>query len=239
MFRRTLGDGVLSSDGQLWRWQRRTIAPLFRHSEILTYIPDMAQPAEDQLAKWRGAPAGSIQQIDADMVETTFSVIARTMLIGGEPREAEIIKRATARSLAHISWEIMYGLLGVPLWVPHPALLVAEPQRQADCAARYPTSSRGVRPKAAAATICSGGCSPRAIPKPDAPMTMEQLINNLLTLLEAGHETTSRALSWTLYLLARAPEWQEQVREEVRRRRRAAAKSAPGICPRCASPSRC
>ncbi|NJM36130.1 MAG: cytochrome P450, partial [Rhodomicrobium sp.] len=52
-------------------------------------------------------------------------------------------------------------------------------------------------------------------PETGEPMSMEQLINNLLTLLEAGHETTSRALTWTLYLLARAPDWRERVRAEV------------------------
>src|SRR5262249_54440107 len=121
VFRRTLKDGVLSSDGQLWRWQRRTMAPLFRPGEILTYVPSMAEPVETLLEKWRRAAPGSIQQIDEAMTEVTFSVIARTMLKGGEPREAAIIKRATAQSLARISWDVMYGLLRLPPWLPHPA----------------------------------------------------------------------------------------------------------------------
>jgi cytochrome P450 len=39
-------------------------------------------------------------------------------------------------------------------------------------------------------------------------MTRKQLIDNILTFLLAGHHTTSAALTWTLYLLACAPEWQ-------------------------------
>ena len=215
VFRRTLGDGVLSSDGPLWRWQRRAMAPMFRHSEILTYLPDMAQPAEDQLAKWRGAPAGSIQQIDADMIETTFSVIARTMLIGGEPREAEIIKRATASSLAQISWEVMYGMLGVPLWMPHPASWSMNRSAKQLRGAVFDIITRR-QAEGGGGDDLLGRLLAARDPETGAPMTMQQLINNLLTLLDAGHETTSRALSWTLYLLARAPEWQEQVRDEVR-----------------------
>jgi cytochrome P450 len=53
-------------------------------------------------------------------------------------------------------------------------------------------------------------------PDTDTPMSDKQLIDNLLTFLVAGHETTAKALTWTLYLLARAPEWQERVRAEVR-----------------------
>ena len=41
-------------------------------------------------------------------------------------------------------------------------------------------------------------------------MSDEQIVDNLLTFLLAGHETTAKALTWTLYLLARAPEWQER-----------------------------
>ncbi len=48
-------------------------------------------------------------------------------------------------------------------------------------------------------------------------MTDEEIVDNLATFLLAGHETTAKALSWTLYLLARAPDWQARVREEVER----------------------
>jgi cytochrome P450 len=52
-------------------------------------------------------------------------------------------------------------------------------------------------------------------PETGVAMDDEHVVSNLLTLLEAGHETTARALTWTLYLLARAPEWQDRVRAEV------------------------
>ena len=52
-------------------------------------------------------------------------------------------------------------------------------------------------------------------PETDCPMPDDLLIDNLLTLLIAGHETTAKTLTWALYLLARAPHWQKQVRNEV------------------------
>jgi cytochrome P450 len=52
-------------------------------------------------------------------------------------------------------------------------------------------------------------------PETGQPMSDAQVADNLLTFIAAGHETTAKALTWTLYLLARAPEWQERVRAEV------------------------
>jgi cytochrome P450 len=46
-------------------------------------------------------------------------------------------------------------------------------------------------------------------------MSEKQLIDNLVTFLAAGHETTAKALTWTLYLLARAPQWQERILAEI------------------------
>jgi cytochrome P450 len=52
-------------------------------------------------------------------------------------------------------------------------------------------------------------------PETGAPMSEKQLIDNLVTFLVAGHENTAKALTWALYLLARAPEWRQRIRDEV------------------------
>ena len=53
-------------------------------------------------------------------------------------------------------------------------------------------------------------------PDTGQPMPDERIVDNLTTFLLAGHETTAKALTWTLYILSRAPEWQERVRDEIR-----------------------
>jgi cytochrome P450 len=52
-------------------------------------------------------------------------------------------------------------------------------------------------------------------PETGMPMSDEQIVDNMLTFLAAGHETTAKALAWTLYLIARDDTWQTRIREEV------------------------
>lgn len=214
VFARSLRDGVLTAEGKLWRWQRRAMAPMFRHAEILRYVPAMAEAAGETIARWRQSAPGSLQPVDRDMTEITFAIIARTMLIGGLPAEAEIIKRETEQALSRISWEIAFGILGVPQWMPHPATFQLY---------RSGRRLRGAVGRIIARRLAEGAEGDDLLVRlvaardPDSgePMDHDRLINNLLTLLEAGHETTARGLTWTLYLLARAPEWQDKVRREV------------------------
>lgn len=209
----SLGDGVLTSNGAHWRWQRRTMAPLFRHQEILTYVPDMSTAAEALAARWR-QDGRRVRAIDDDMIDVTFDVIAQTMLKGGVPAEAALIKREGTAFLANSSWELAWALLKLPTWLPHPATWTmrraARRLRQAvgDIVARR-------RAEGSDGNDLLGRLLAARNPETGAAMDDEHVISNLLTLLEAGHETTARALTWTLYLLARAPEWQERVRAEV------------------------
>ncbi|MFY9642497.1 MAG: cytochrome P450 [Rhodomicrobium sp.] len=216
---RSIGDGILTSEGALWRWQRRIMAPLFRAQDIQAYVPVMANAAGEQTASWRSQGSGW-KRIDQDMTGTTFSVIARTMLAGGEPAETGIIKNATERYLSHISWEIAYAIFKIPPWMPHPGSLW---MRRAAHALRTSVQTlisrrRGenAASKPEAEDLLSRLLAARD-PDTGEPMSDTQLVDNLLTLLEAGHETTAKALTWTLYLLARAPEWQSAARAEVKR----------------------
>lgn len=215
IFAETLGEGILTSGGQHWRWQRRVMAPLFRHGEILRYVPTMARAAEEQLARWRADPPGSVQHVDRAMTEATFSVIARTMLASGEPEDANVIRAAGGDFLARISWSIAYALLRLPTWVPHPGK-----RQMRDAAQRLRAAVREIVERRRSSTTAAdddllGRLLAARDPETGEPMRDDHLVDNLLTLLEAGHETTAKALTWCLYLLARAPEWQQRVREEV------------------------
>lgn len=222
VFNPIVGESVLIAEGAHWLWQRRVMAPLFRHSEILSYVPRMSEAADGQIANWQSQGDGW-RAIDEDMVDTTFSVIANTMLAGGEPEEGATLKRAGARYLSAARWEMAHAILLMPRWLPHPGVwTMRQSVRQMREAVRN-IIARHRTAVAAQVALDAGGSqdllgrlvAARA-PETDQPMNDEQLIDNLLTLLEAGHETTARGLTWALYLLARAPEWQERIRAEVR-----------------------
>jgi cytochrome P450 len=53
-----LGKGVLTADGADWKWQRQTAAPVFRHHDLLGFVPTIAEAAERLLAQWREGPRG-------------------------------------------------------------------------------------------------------------------------------------------------------------------------------------
>ena len=218
VFKPSLGDGVLTSEDELWRWQRRTMAPLFRHSEILSYVEPMSQAAEAQVFKWRNCGSNSRQKIDHDMTEVTYRVIAQTMLGISEDETAHTIKTASQSLLSALPWEMAHAILRLPRWLPHPGTWrIRRAASQMRAAVQTIIDHRRVDQQQQNETrndLLDRLLAARD-PETGKPMSDRQLTNNLLTLLAAGHETTAKALTWTLYLLARAPHWQREVRSEV------------------------
>lgn len=214
VFEHSLGDGILTSEGASWKWQRRTAAPLFRHADLLALAPTMVDAASEQVAIWRADAASSVQAISRDMEATTFKIISRTIFAGAADAEGEAIQRAGTTFLENISWEIAFGIVGLPKWVWHPGKW---PGRRAADEMRSAVASVLERRRAAGAE--GNDITARLIrardPETGAPMSDSQLIDNLLTFLAAGHETTAKALTWALYLLARAPEWQQKLHDEA------------------------
>ena len=239
LLRPLLGKGLLTSEGDDWRWQRSIVAPLFRHKELLRYVPHMTAAADTHLQRWRADPNGSVQQIDDDMTSATFQVIARTMLPGGGTELCPSIAKEADNFLRPISWPVAYGLLGLPIWGPFPgrATMRRAIKNLRGCVGKIISQRRTeLMPASSAASHSNGAdaepnrqsASPageadlllRAMqarhPETGASMTDEQILDTLLTFLLAGHETTAKALTWSLYLLARAPNWQQRLLEEIR-----------------------
>ncbi len=209
-----LGDGILTAEGQSWRWQRRIAAPLFRHQELLRLVPGMYTAADAECSRWRGMPPGTVVPVERHMTDVTYDVVTRTLFAGAASTEGEEIKAASSGLLDVITWEIAAAMLKLPEWIWHPG--------------KTRMQSNSAHMRAVVASIVArqrrdgsgdGGLIGRMLaardPDTGAPMTDDQIVDNLLTFLLAGHETTAKALTWTLYLLARAPDWQRRVRDEI------------------------
>jgi cytochrome P450 len=209
-----MGEGILTSEDERWRWQRRTVAPLFRPADLLVNVPDMTAAAQRVVARWRDAGDTSQQPIDPAMKRATFEVVAEALLIGDENVDMEAIERWTSTYLASSSWEMVYALLHLPAWVPHPH------KRTASKAARNIRSHLGrLIAKRSHADLAGKDMLSRLLraadPESGCPMATSQVLDNVITFLIAGHETTYSTLTWALYLLAHAPEWQQRIAEEV------------------------
>ncbi len=214
VLRPVVGEGLLTADGDHWRWQRKLASPLFRPNDVLAYVPTMVEAANEQIARWRSEGLHHVAAIDEDMTETTFAVIARTVLAGIDESEGHDIKRTGRAYIDPIMWSVAAALMLLPEWLWHPGqgqMRKAAAEGRA-CVQRLLDRRRtaGVEGDDLVARMLRA-----RHPETGAPMTDEQLIDNLATFLLAGHETTAKALTWTLYLLARAPEWQERVRAEI------------------------
>ena len=216
IFRPILGDGILVAEGQCWKWQRRITAPLFRHGDLMKLVPDMSAAATRLIDRWRGLVHDEPRWIDHDMTDVTFDVLRSTLFDGATDAEAEVLKRQCGIYLENTSWDIAYEILRIPQWVWHPGRRAMT--RSANALVE---SGQSIVARARAAGWPGDGLTARlgraCDPETGQSMSDPQILNNLLTFGAAGHETTAKALTWALYLLARAPEWQQRLRDEVLR----------------------
>lgn len=215
-----LGKGILTSEGAEWKWQRQASAPMFRQQDLRGFVPAFVRATESLLATWRAAPAGSVQAVDRDMTRATFDVISATLLPSADGTLAPVLESSMARFQRAGGWGILFAMAGFPQWLPRPGWISGA---RATMTMRSSVTAMLAERRAIESQSSS---SPDDLlhrlmrardPESGRSMNDEQLVDNLLTFYLAGHETTARALAWTLYLLANAPDWAAQLEEEIAR----------------------
>lgn len=210
-----LGEGILTSNGAHWRWQRRLAAPVFRHDRVMGMVPAMIRAAEDTASRW-GSQQGQRVDISHEMMRTTFDVIAATMLSGAPDMDVERVAQSITDSLDSIGWPLALSLLGAPRWMPYPGSRKAAAGRaylrgcmQAAIDARRAAGSSGDSADLTSLMLEASD------PETGQQMSAEQIIDNLLTFIAAGHETTALALTWSFWLLSQYPKAAARLRAEV------------------------
>lgn len=195
-----LGDGLLTSDGAQWRWQRRAVAPAFRPDSLVAFRPAMIEAALRGCERL-GAADGPVD-IGREMMRTTFDIIVETMLSGRGAIDVERVASGAADYLRQTGWALALSMLRAPDWVPYPG------RRRGQRAADF---LRGAVGAVVAERRRSGERRADLIdrlleavdPETGGRMDDRAIGDNLLTFVAAGHETTALGLAWTLDLLSR------------------------------------
>jgi cytochrome P450 len=207
----TIGRGLLSSDGELWREQRRIVAANFAPAAIDGLIPNFAHAAAAATARW---PDGGVADMAAESTATTMQVIA-DCLFASDPRLiTEAAMDHITAALDGVSEARLQVLLGVPLmpW-----------SRRGLRARRGQQFLRGTLTRVVTDRLPDGGPDDflgkliRALQAKFPPEEAVALaVDNAATFYLAGHETTANALTWTLFLLSEQPALQAQAAAEAK-----------------------
>jgi len=202
------------ADGADWRWQRRAVAPIFRHETLLSFVPAFAAMAERQVQRWRAIKGGATVDAAAALTRTTFDIIVETMLGGSASLDADRYSRALTLNFETMPWHLIYAILGLPEWLPFPRrrrALKARDFLHADVLriVRERSAANAARPDLLDLLLSARD------PETGRSMSAEEAMKNLLTFITAGHETTAVALTWTLWLVAKDQRVQAQLFDEV------------------------
>jgi cytochrome P450 len=205
----TIGRGLLSSDGELWRAQRKIVAASFTPPAVDGLVPVFAKVGQAMAELWK--PGTRDMAVEA--TAATMNVISQA-LFSGDPRltSREAMNHITG-AMEGVGEARIQVLLGLPL-IP-----VTPKGRRGRRGQQYLRRTLG--------ELVRERLSPDA---PDDFVTnviralmqrfpegeaLELAVDNAATFYLAGHETTANTTSWTLYLLSEQPELQEQAAREA------------------------
>lgn len=201
-----LGNGLVLSEGADHAMQRRTLQPSFGARALGA----MAAPIQAETSRLTAAwEASTLVDVEPTMTALSMRIILR-FLVGSEA-EAAALEGEDGRAFRDFADAIggRFRSMPLPAWIPTAGnRREAAAIRQVDrlVARLLEASARSPESRGILSSLASG------IAKQE--LSFQQARDHIVTLLFAGHETVAKLMSWTLYLLARDPGAQEQVRAD-------------------------
>jgi cytochrome P450 len=208
------GWGLLTSEGELWQRQRRLVQPLFTRRQIAAYAELMAEEAVAVAERWdRAARDGGTIDANADMVGLALRVVGRAIFGDDVARAGDVLDSAFPVLNRHTFRRAMSPWAPPASW-PTPDNRRAARARRALYGEVDELIAKRRHAGAGGDDLLSRLLAARD-PDTGEAMDVQQVRDEALIFLLAGHETTSTALTFTLHLLARHPDEQRLVHEEL------------------------
>ena len=210
-----LGKGLLTSEGDRWRRQRRMASPGFHKQRVAHMAGAMARLARRRVEGWRICSRnGQPLDIAREIPSLTMEIVGRTLFSMDMTDASDELARAMTTVVASFGTLNPLDILGAPAWVPR-----FRSRRARSALARLDRAIYGIiaerRGARKAPDDLLGLLLAARDGKTGADIGDTELRDEVATFFAAGHETTALALAWTLYLLSRHPTVEEKLHAEV------------------------
>jgi cytochrome P450 len=213
ILRPILRDGLLTAEGEVWRRSRKAMAPVFTPRHINGFAAPMLKRAEEFARRYE---EGGIVDLSRDMTMLTYDILAETLFSGEIAGEAGSFAKQVDRLFETMGRVDPLDLLGAPDWLPRITRLLG--RNSLGFFRRIVAETIEMRKQRLARDLAG---TPEdfltlllSAEGPDG-LTRAEIEDNIITFIGAGHETTARALGWTLYCLAEAPWEREPIEAEI------------------------
>ncbi|MGV6802407.1 MAG: cytochrome P450 [bacterium] len=217
-----LGEGLLTTNGEKWRRQRKAAAPAFRHEKLLRLLPVMNNSAQNCVSRMNTArKTNNIIDLHTEMTRATYDIIAATLL-SDETQEAQNMQSKIAQDvtlfLNTVGKVNILDLFDAPNYIPrslvNPGIIQgrhAVKRLRKFCAKIIAHRQSLPHPGEDLLGLMLSAHDPQT----GYQQTDQELLDNVLTFIAAGHETTAQALSWTLMIISRHHATLSALKEEA------------------------
>jgi cytochrome P450 len=209
-----LGDGLLTSEGEFWRRQRKLAQPAFHRERLAAFADTMVAYTDAMLTRWAAHPGASTSMdVHDEMMRLTFRIVGKTLFSTDVEGDADVVGPALSVA-THFTEDYAQAVIPTPLWIPTPANVRFRRAKRALDAIVFRIIDERRKGASAAGDLLS---MLMAVTDEETGERMDdrQLRDEVMTLVLAGHETTANALSWTFMLLSQHPDVERRLHAEV------------------------
>ncbi|ELZ95882.1 cytochrome P450 [Haloferax mucosum ATCC BAA-1512] len=203
-----LGQGLVLAEGEQWREHRHALEPAFHPRQTERFADVIQGQAARQFERWTD---GDVLDFDSEMQELTLAIISEA-LFDVDTRSASLnLEESFAQVLAHYE-QVGETYIYVPEWIPTPGnrrykRALDELNSVVERIIQSHARGDGNKETVVSKLLTHGGS--------DAAFGRDEIRDEIVTMLVAGHETTALALTFTIHLLGTTPSVLQRTRAEV------------------------
>jgi cytochrome P450 len=209
LFQRLVGNGLLTSEGEVWKRQRRLAQPAFHRHRINAYAETMTDYAQRMVSTWR---AGEVRDIHRDMMRLTLEIVVKTLFNADVSAEADKVGRVLSRIVTPFAGQATLK------WIMDNRLPTITHRRFNRDAREIDMIVYRIINERRRSGQDQGDLLSMLLNATDedgSQLSDKQLRDEVMTIFLAGHETTALTLSWAWYLLAQNPEVEKNFHAEL------------------------